>query len=190
VLKSQVESAIPKICKGAGLACNEMVITSIPELSFPIKAGGETWVANYNPLNGAVSARKQGEADPAELSFRRFPAATTHRTWVPSGGGVRWFWALIVDVMAAIMCFWGLSGMLMWWQIKSTRGIGAATVILGLLAAASLGCWYALCNAIMKFSETPVSRRLDPFDDAPIETRNSQDEVTEFWRCCLPRRFW
>ncbi len=138
-LKSQVESAIPKICKSAGLACNEMVITSIPELSFPIKAGNETWVANYNPLNGAVTGRKPSEAAPSELSFRRFLLRLHTAHGYPSSGGVRWIWAVIVDVMAAIMCFWGVSGMLMWWQIKSTRVIGAATVIFGLLAAASLG---------------------------------------------------
>jgi hypothetical protein len=139
LLKSQVEGAIPKICESAKIACKDVVVTSIPELSFPIRVGEEEWTAIYNPLNGSVSGRKATEAAPSELSFRRFLLRLHTAHGYPSNGGVRWAWAVIVDVMAGIMCFWGISGILMWWQIKSTRLVGLATVSLGLIAAAGLG---------------------------------------------------
>jgi hypothetical protein len=139
VLKSQVESVIPKICKSMGLECNEMVITSIPELSLPIKAGDEEWLASYNPLSGFVSGRKAGEEVKTEITWRRFLLRLHTAHGYPSSGWVRWFWAVIVDVMAGVMCFWGFSGILMWWQIKSTRVVGILTVILGFAAATGLG---------------------------------------------------
>lgn len=139
-LKSQVEAIIPKICKSAGLSCDNLVITSIPEISFPVRVGEAEWIATYNPLIGSVSGRKSdGAAAPSEMTWRRFLLRLHTAHGYPSSGGVRWYWAVIVDVMAAIMCFWGLSGILMWWQIKSTRLVGTATLALGLVAAAGLG---------------------------------------------------
>ena len=45
--------------------------------------------------------------------------------------------------MAAIMCFWSLSGLFMWWQIKATRVPGL--IVLGLSAAAATAA--GLCHA-------------------------------------------
>lgn len=137
--KSQLETLLPQICKSANLNCYEPVITSIPELSFPVRVGKDDWIASYNPLLGSVSGRKASAEPPSELTWRRFLLRLHTAHGYPSSGGVRWVWAVIVDVMAGVMCFWGLSGILMWWQIKSTRLIGMVTVILGLLAATGLG---------------------------------------------------
>ena len=38
--------------------------------------------------------------------------------------------------MFVSMVFWGISGMLMWWQMKKLRGWGAVTLVLSLSAAA------------------------------------------------------
>ena len=48
---------------------------------------------------------------------------------------------LLVLVIAAmgVMVFWGLSGIFMWWQIKSVRWIGLATVALGAVIALGMG---------------------------------------------------
>jgi hypothetical protein len=37
------------------------------------------------------------------------------------------------------MCFWGLSGLVMWWQIKATRKVGAVVLVLSAAAATALG---------------------------------------------------
>tara|TARA_Y100000589_G_scaffold294654_1_gene300497 strand:- start:1892 stop:2071 length:180 start_codon:yes stop_codon:yes gene_type:complete len=48
-------------------------------------------------------------------------------------------WAVIVDVMGALMIFWGLSGIFMWWQMKPTRRLGMISVIAGLALSIALG---------------------------------------------------
>jgi hypothetical protein len=40
-------------------------------------------------------------------------------------------WAVSVDVAIAAMVFWVLSGLWMWWEMKVTRGYGAAAVLGG-----------------------------------------------------------
>jgi hypothetical protein len=40
--------------------------------------------------------------------------------------------------MAIAMVFWGISGIIMWWQIKRTRWIGAAIIGLSLLTAGAM----------------------------------------------------
>ena len=40
-------------------------------------------------------------------------------------------WAVIVDLAIAGMIFWALSGLWMWWEMKVTRGLGAAALLAG-----------------------------------------------------------
>jgi hypothetical protein len=37
------------------------------------------------------------------------------------------------------MVFWGLSGLVMWWQIKATRRAGAAVLVLSAVVATAFG---------------------------------------------------
>lgn len=78
--------------------------------------------------------------NPREMSARSFLL----RLHMAHGYGIqtnsRWFWAIAVDLMFASMCFWGLSGVVMWWQIKRTRKIGFAL----LLASAIVATWLAI----------------------------------------------
>ena len=77
---------------------------------------------------------------PRDLSARSFLL----RLHMAHGYGVqvnsRWFWAVAVDLMFASMCFWGLSGVVMWWQIKRTRKLGIAILI----ASAIVATWLAI----------------------------------------------
>lgn len=50
----------------------------------------------------------------------------------------RSLWSLVVDVMALAMVCWGLSGFLMWWQIKRTRILGTIIVLTSVATAAWL----------------------------------------------------
>jgi hypothetical protein len=56
----------------------------------------------------------------------------------PSRVDVRWFWAVAVDAMFVAMVFWGLSGILMWWQMKNQRRWGIATLLVSALVATAL----------------------------------------------------
>ena len=71
---------------------------------------------------------------------------TAHGYGVQSNS--RWFWAIAVDMMFASMCFWGLSGVVMWWQIKKTRKIGFVFLVVSAIVATLLafGMHWQLVN--------------------------------------------
>jgi len=50
-----------------------------------------------------------------------------------SGFASRTAWAVIVDLVIAAMVFWCLSGLWLWWQLKTTRRLGAMFAVAGLL---------------------------------------------------------
>jgi hypothetical protein len=138
-LAGRLRAAIPVLLERCGLPSVEVTVTSTPDLTFPLAVDGVTWRATCNSVTGTVSG-VTGDA-PAEAgpSFRRFLLRLHQTHGYPGAFDARWLWALIVDAMAAVMCFWGLSGLVMWWQIRATRLPGLAALLLGGAAAASLG---------------------------------------------------
>jgi len=143
LLANRVKAAVPVVLERLGLPAGEVAGTSVPNLRFPVEADGATWTATCNPLAGSVTGKPAEEvAEP--LSTRRFLLRLHTAHGFPGAPGPRWYWAIIVDAMAAVMVFWGLSGLLMWWQIKATRGVGllltlsaalATVLVLGMHAA-------------------------------------------------------
>lgn len=71
---------------------------------------------------------------PREMRLRRYLLRLHMAHGYPVEKNTRWFWVIAVDVMFVSMCFRGLSGVVMWWQIKRTRRIG----FLLLLASAAV----------------------------------------------------
>lgn len=138
-LPERVKAAIPTILDRTGFPAGEVTVTSVPELVFPVQADGKTWTASFNPMTGAVSGAPADVKPETELGWRRFLLRLHTAHGYPGETNARWFWAVIVDVMAGVMCFWGLSGLLMWWQIKATRKAGAVTLVLSAIAATALG---------------------------------------------------
>lgn len=78
--------------------------------------------------------------NPRDLSARNFLLRLHKSHGYPIQTNARWFWAVAVDLMFASMCFWGLSGVVMWWQIKRTRKLGG----LLLVASAVVATWLAI----------------------------------------------
>ncbi len=136
-LHERVRAAVPTILERTGFETGEVTVTSVPEVAFPVEADGQVWTATYNPMTGAVSG-KQPEAKP-ELSTRSYLLRLHVASGYPGEANARWFWAVIVDAMAAALCLWGLSGLVMWWQLKATRRWGLVVVVLSGVAAATLG---------------------------------------------------
>ena len=116
-----------------------MTVTSVPDVVFPIVADGRAWTASYNPMTGIVGGTPAETKPETELGWRRFVLRLHTAHGYPGETNAKWFWAIIVDVMAFVLCFWGLSGLLMWWQIRSTRKIGFALLALSATAATALG---------------------------------------------------
>ena len=138
-LPDRVKAAIPAILNSTGFPTGEITVTSVPELTIPIEADGRIWTATYNGMTGSLSGKPaETEAKP-EPSVRRFLTRLHLAHGYPGEQDSRWFWAVIVDAMAFVMCFWGLSGLIMWWQIKATRIAGAIVLLLSAAAAIALG---------------------------------------------------
>lgn len=112
-------------------------LRSVPKLRFHARADGREWISDYDALSGAVSTRDAEVA--VKPDWRRFLLRLHVAHGYPIDGGVRWIWAVVVDVMAAVMVFWGLSGIVMWWQIKSTRRWGTVAMAISLAMAVTLG---------------------------------------------------
>lgn len=138
-LRERVKAAVPAILERTGFPTGEVTVTSVPDVVFPVEADGRTWTAKYDPKTGAVSGTPADAKPEAELGWRRFLLRLHTAHGYPGEASAKWFWALVVDAMAATMCFWGLSGLVMWWQVKSTRKAGAVVLALSAVAAAVLG---------------------------------------------------
>jgi len=138
-LTAMVRETVPVILERTGFPGGDVTVTSVPDLQFSMEVAGKTWNASYNFTNGSVSGVEPESAPKPELGWRRFLTRlhTTHG--YPGEANGRWFWAVIVDAMAFTMCFWSLSGLIMWWQIKATRKIGAVVLMLSTACAVALG---------------------------------------------------
>lgn len=137
-LPERIKAAVPTVLERNGFPTGEVGITSLPDLIFYMDADGKQWKVTYNALTGAVSGRPDGKEEGDGLSIRRFLTRLHLSHGYPLSGGVRWYWAVIVDAMAIVMVFWGISGIFMQWQIRAARRIGLVLLIVSAIAAVAL----------------------------------------------------
>ncbi|MBY0457903.1 MAG: PepSY domain-containing protein [Gemmataceae bacterium] len=133
----RLKTAVPTIMERKGFPRGEVTVTTSPDIKFPVEADGQVWTATFNPITTNVS----GTAGPerSELTARTFLLRLHLSRGYPGEVTTKWLWAVGVDAMALILCFWGVSGLLMWWQIKATRKAGLAVLALSAVAATALG---------------------------------------------------
>ncbi|WP_406697720.1 hypothetical protein V5E97_02550 [Singulisphaera sp. Ch08] len=132
-LAERVKAGVPLALERKGLTSGTTRITFAPELTFLVAVDGTTWRASYNVQTGALTGRRPesgGNLSPREFLTRLHLTHGYH-----SHGWARIVWAVFVDVMFATMLFWGLSGLLMWWQMRSTRWLGGVVLCLGVTIA-------------------------------------------------------
>jgi hypothetical protein len=141
------KAAAPTILERCGCPTGEVTVTSAPDLRFPIVAGDRTWTATYSLLNGSVTGSPADQKRESDLSVRRFLTRMHLAHGFPGEVNAKWVWAVVVDAMAFVMCFWGVSGLFMWWQLKATRRPGSVVLSLSAIAATALGfAMYALLS--------------------------------------------
>ena len=88
-------------------------------------------------VSGKISARDAEQPPPIEL---RSMLTRLHRLHhYPDSVNTRWMWSLFVDITGLMLVFWGISGLIMWWQIKPTRVAGILGITLALLVAFLIG---------------------------------------------------
>ena len=138
-LPERVKLAIPAILLNTGFPSGAIVVTSVPDLVFPLEADGRIWTATYNATAGSLNGTLGEPKKKPEPSTRGFLTRLHATHGYPGEANAGWFWAVVVDVMAFALCFWGCTGLLMWWQIKAARRTGAVVLLMSAIAAVALG---------------------------------------------------
>ena len=113
------------------------VVRAAPDLDFHLEVDGERWTMEYDTRSKSLSARREGEPRSA-FDLRSFLMRLHVSRGYPADVGVRSLWGVLVDTTAALMIFWGLSGIIMWWQIKPTRFNGGIAIAMGVAMAGGL----------------------------------------------------
>jgi len=130
---SELESKLGGLLEKAGVATSSPLkgdANFAPTLELRLKdRRNERWNVSYAVGSGKVSGRRVDQLPNLGVSQLFSMLHTTHH--FPLAPRARWFWALFQDLLGIAMVFWGLSGLVMWWQLKATRIVG----ILSLLAA-------------------------------------------------------
>ena len=126
---------------GAGKADSTLSATKwtgegdFPRLSFPVEHGKERRVATYDLRSGLVSFSPAPE--PRSMRVPDFLTSLHMSHGYPSNKKsemMRTVRAAFVDAMAFLMCFWALSGIVMWLQLKQLRRSGLMVAIASLFA--------------------------------------------------------
>jgi hypothetical protein len=130
-----VMKGLPGALKASGVPAKEAFVRAAPDLKFLAEGKGRTWRMSYNGQTGIVSG-KPAEVTNVPPSFRRYLILLHVAHGFPSKIGTRWVWAILVDMMFASMVGWGITGIMMWWQMKNVRVIGAYVLLASLITAA------------------------------------------------------
>lgn len=132
-----IAKSVPTVLEAAGIEnASGPKPLGWSKLNFVATVDGEPARVTYVLKDGHVELSRYTGAPGMSLRNFFMRLHTTH------GQGPHWngrmFWTIILDAMAIAMVCWGLTGLLMWWQIKRTRRIGAAVLALSLLTAVFL----------------------------------------------------
>ena len=143
---ADVLARVPALLEGLELdAGAETTVRFPPRLQFVLHArengaGSDqmpaAWWAVYDPRRGTIAGRpieRKLDVDPRRFALRMH---TAHG--YPNAMGARWVWAISVDLVALAMAFWGVSGLLMWWQMRTFRRSGLALIGLSIGVAVVL----------------------------------------------------
>lgn len=135
-IDAQITSSLPQILKRLGIESKETpVLTSVPDLRMAITDGTQSWNVLYNSLKGTLVTAPP-KASP--ISNRQWLLRFHTMHGYPDAMNAKWLWALIADAMAISLLAWGLTGLVMWWQLRSTRRIGFVVLGLSFLGAACM----------------------------------------------------
>lgn len=114
-----------------GVAAESVELRSAPRVRFSVDVDGEHWLATYDAKSGEVTF---DPAPPDGPPIKRL-LAKLHMTHVyPGPFGAAWLHTLVVDLVATAMLLWVVTGLLMWWQMRRLRRVGAVVMTSSLVA--------------------------------------------------------
>lgn len=137
----QLRASLPALLERLELPEAQVNAVQMMPLTFRMRDAQQTWEVHYSADSGAVSGHPVDDtAAAATLSPRTFLTNLHKAHGYPAGEtNARSFWAVIVDIMSTVMILWGVTGLVMWWQIKRTRLPGGICLALSVAGALWLG---------------------------------------------------
>ena len=127
----RVRATAERVFDLLGLEGRGASVRSAPDVDFALQTtDGRQLTASLDLRSGELALTDpRGDAG-TDLSTRRFLTRLHKSHTYPDELGARWWWSLMVDVMAVTMLVWGLTGLVMWWQIRTLRRIGLSVLAL------------------------------------------------------------
>ncbi|PHQ31745.1 PepSY domain-containing protein [Rhodopirellula bahusiensis] len=129
------EQTVPTVVSAAGLQPNEKIEPlGWCKLNFLATVDDVPVRVTYVLRDGHVDVTEYtGEDGYSPRQF--FVRLHTSHGQPPHWNGRR-LWSFFIDAMAIAMVTWGVTGLVMWWQIKRTRLIGSGVIAVSVLTAA------------------------------------------------------
>jgi len=145
----QARESLPDTMSAAGL---ETPTPAKPlgwcKLNFLANIDGETARVTYVLRDGHVDVTRFTGED------GMIPRATFLRMHTFHGrtpeNSARNVWSLFIDLMALAMMTWGMTGLVMWWQMKKLRTIGFAVLACSVITASAISYYLSQFHALTK----------------------------------------
>lgn len=147
--RARVVEDVAKLSASVALPTTGVDVNAMPQLRFDaIDSKGGRWDATWSLDSGSIRARPSGPLRP--IGWREY-LTRLHTTggYPVRGNSDRFAWAIVVDLVFVLMVFWGASGIVMWWQQRRMRTIGAVVLSAGAVSAVLLGValWRAFVSS-------------------------------------------
>jgi hypothetical protein len=133
----RLSRAIPALAEKLGLNPKTTAVKAAPDVVFGAESRGKVYRLAYNLQTAVVTSHEDGDESEG-LTTRAFLTQLHKTRTFPDRMDTRWIWAVGVDATSALMVLWGISGLIMWWQIKSTRRWGLLVLAASGMTAAAL----------------------------------------------------
>lgn len=133
----EARQRVPALLAELGFADAQPTVRRVPTVRFDVPRAGGLLRGEYE-VGGEVVVEDPSRAGLAgRVRESLLDLHTSHG--YGARGGVRAAWGVLVDLMGGAMLLWGVSGLLMWWQLLRTRRWGVVCLGVSTVAAAVLG---------------------------------------------------
>jgi len=142
--KENLRAELAPMIRQADPTVREVNAPRLPGLLFRAEQGGRSFRVHLDPNTGEIRAQPMPPLSPLSFLGRLHKDSGKYA----AGPWVRVAWALLADLVAVSICFWTLTGLIMWLQLKPLHRTGAflllaTLILLGLVLA---GMWGIFSN--------------------------------------------